>query len=331
MVEAADTQMRSIGARVETLVHLIGEAQTANDHHHQEEAEGRSNLVSSVAGNYQSIVERLTDNSVQLQGMNLDLARNAHSILDSFSMLEGGVHKSLEDLRANAAAKEMEACAPTGETPQRTAYQYPTRLPVTDAHDLRVAFRDGRKRRIPQSPKHSAKKRAQRRDVLVDTEYSRPQSQQGEVTMADDDDVEGDRTMNTAVSSGLREIAVNVSAGLLKTATALPHNTNDSEHTEIDIEIDNSKSNDSIATAAAAAPTNAMTSSSFMLSRSAYGGKPSSGVSSSMMPPPAKRRRNTMDTKLTPQRRRRGQGSTPRPDGRENNAVPGYNLRQSRR
>ena len=339
MIEAANTQIGNIDARVETLADLAGEAQTANDEHYQAEADRRSNLVSSVAGNYQCVVERLTENSVQLQEVNLDLAKNAHSILDSFSMLEAGVHDPLEDLRAKTAAEEMEACAPTGQTPQRTAYQYPTRLPATDARDLRAAFRDGRKRRIPQSPKHSAKKRAHRRDFLVDTEYSRPQSQQGEVVMVDDDDVEGDRTMSTAASSSLREIAVNVSAGLLTTATSMPYKTNNNENNDIDVDIENSNSNDSIATAAAtstpslavaAAPTNGMTSSSSMLSRSTYGGKASSGVSSSMMPPPAKRRRNTMDTKLTPQPRR-GQGSTPRPDGRENSVVSGYNLRRSRR
>lgn len=61
------------------------------------------------------------------------------SLEESLKPLDSVLRQPLADLRSNIATTQFQEYQPTGATPRKVQYQYPTELPRTEAHDHLLA------------------------------------------------------------------------------------------------------------------------------------------------------------------------------------------------
>jgi kinesin family protein 11 len=67
------------------------------------------------------------------------MSAKTSTLQESLAPLDDVLRKPLTDLRENVSNTKMIEYEPTGETPQKVQYTYPTELPRTDAHESLLA------------------------------------------------------------------------------------------------------------------------------------------------------------------------------------------------
>lgn len=313
MVQVVEENLTDVLDRADDLHTLTGNARTLHHGNNTEATEQRRTLVESVADSYQRALKRIVENSTRARDLHSAMSNDVELLTSSIPTLEEDVHQPLERLRTDVTARCLEEYMPTGQTPRKTSYQFPTALPQTDSREnVLAAFKERGRLRTPRLQRRSSKKPPQQQQILANPDNA-------DAMIIDSDENEIDRSENNITSHSLREVDVNVSAGLMTTSTVTGTLAMDSTTTAAT----------ATATAAAAPPNSLSAGPSSSFSKSTYGGTTRAG-SGSMMPPPAKRRRMTTETRATPGP---DKGKTPvvKVEGRENSAMATYNMRSSRK
>lgn len=74
-----------------------------------------------------------------MRDLGSDISSRTSTLQASLPQLDANVRQPLAELRTNVAEAQLKEYVPTGETPQKVQYQYPTTLPRTDDHEKLVA------------------------------------------------------------------------------------------------------------------------------------------------------------------------------------------------
>lgn len=128
----AGEQVDGLDARMEALDDLVARAKADNAAHVEQHARAVmavSNTVetslASVGGHFKTSCDRVANLGDE---MDLDVA----DLRDGLDPLDAQVVQPLANLREHVAGSSLHEYQPTGETPQKVVYQYPTQLPRTD-------------------------------------------------------------------------------------------------------------------------------------------------------------------------------------------------------
>lgn len=207
-IHIVDAQKKDMATQMEALDEFVTRARSQNDHHHDAHIESLSGLSSNVEQSYNSIGASFTSTTSRINDFGNETKTRAEELKVSMEPLEQTVRQPLSDLRSDIQAVPITEYTPTGETPQKREYTYPTTLPRTQTHDsLLGTVRKGAKNspskssptKLPTSSpsKLSSPSKTRVYNDAVDTTFSSSESTSTEPLKPDG-------------GGGLREIDINV-------------------------------------------------------------------------------------------------------------------------
>ncbi|KAL8829421.1 MAG: hypothetical protein Q9170_006174 [Blastenia crenularia] len=197
-IRIVDAQMKDMATQMQALDDFVTRARSQNELHHTTHISSLEGLASTVNESYSSIGEHFTSTYNRVKDIGEDISEQSKALQDTLPPLNESIQQPLSDLRStitNAALKEY---TPTGETPQKIQYQFPTTLPRTEPHEklLNKLFHSyptsSSQAHPPSSPNKS----------LVYTDTPDPEAPPPSMSLSEDP---------IKSTSGLREIDLNVS------------------------------------------------------------------------------------------------------------------------
>lgn len=197
-VRIVDEQMAQMDTQLHSLDEIITRVRAQNGHHHAAHTASLAALASTVEASYSSIGDHFTDSFSRIQELNGDMNTQTESLLNTLPSLasDGDIQTSLRELREDIRDQQLTEYTPTGETPQKTQYSYPSTLPRTDDHEALIS-RLRAKSQLEGLAEYA--RSPMKRMVFADT----PQDE-------DDESSTQQRPMSSASSGGLRELDINV-------------------------------------------------------------------------------------------------------------------------
>jgi len=122
---------------------FVTRARSQNSEHHDQHAQSLQNLSSTVNASYSNIGTHFTSTYERVRGMGDEMSSQTASLQQALEPLEETLRQPLAGLRSNIERTALHEYQPTGETPQKAPYVYPTDLPRTDAHEILLSAMRG--------------------------------------------------------------------------------------------------------------------------------------------------------------------------------------------
>ncbi|KAL1960176.1 hypothetical protein VTO42DRAFT_8719 [Malbranchea cinnamomea] len=135
MVHVANAEMEDVAKQTETLRDLITKAQSKNDQFHNAHMEGLSTLATDARKSSSTAQGHLDDFVGRVDVFQRDLIVQTETLGESTTVLQHNVRRPLSELQTNVRNRPFQEYKPTGVTPKKRAYKYPTVLPRTEEHD----------------------------------------------------------------------------------------------------------------------------------------------------------------------------------------------------
>ncbi|KAI0456316.1 P-loop containing nucleoside triphosphate hydrolase protein [Xylaria acuta] len=138
-VRVVDEQMRDLDEQMTSLDDFVARARSQNAQHDDQHAESLRDLSSTVEDSYENIADhfRTTCSRVEELGSEMDI--DVKTVEKALEPLLVNVCQPLADLREDISNTVIQEYQPTGDTPQKLAYEYPTELPRTQTHASLIA------------------------------------------------------------------------------------------------------------------------------------------------------------------------------------------------
>lgn len=196
---------------------FVTRARTENEGHHCRHTESMTKLSATVGESFSNISSHYKDTFSRVETLRNDMETDVKQLQGDLEPLDDNLCQPLGRLRQDISKTDLREYEPTGETPEKIKYQYPTQLPRTAPHDALLAgMRDSPILQSPSKPTATPGKRTPAPQVFNDfndTERARSPSRP---TSSDS----GQMARNQ-LSSSLREMNANMTtSALLFDATA---------------------------------------------------------------------------------------------------------------
>jgi kinesin family protein 11 len=131
--------MKDISRQMQALDDFVTRARSQNAQHHDSHTKSLEGLSGTVISSYSNIGSHFTSTYERVRDLGDDMSMKATSLQESLTPLESILRQPLAELRSNISSTLLQEYQPTGETPQKIQYQYPTNLPRTEAHATLLA------------------------------------------------------------------------------------------------------------------------------------------------------------------------------------------------
>jgi kinesin family protein 11 len=118
---------------------FVTRARSQNAQHHDSHAQSLQNLSSTVKSSYSNIGAHFTSTYERVRDLGDEMSTKTATLQESLEPLESVLRQPLSTLRDNITSTQLQDYQPTGETPQKVQYTYPTSLPRTEAHETLLA------------------------------------------------------------------------------------------------------------------------------------------------------------------------------------------------
>ncbi|GAD96318.1 kinesin family protein [Paecilomyces variotii No. 5] len=138
-VRIVDAQMKDVAVQMEALDDFVTKARSQNGQYHEMHLDNLESLSANVRESYSSLHEHFTGFGDRARGFQDDINRHKDTVEESVVPLSDGVRQPLAELRTNIQNAPMTEYAVTGETPQKSHYDYPSKLPRTESHETLLA------------------------------------------------------------------------------------------------------------------------------------------------------------------------------------------------
>ncbi|KAM0556744.1 hypothetical protein ACHAPJ_005803 [Fusarium lateritium] len=159
-VRVVDEQIKDLDVQMEALDDFVTRAKSENSHHHEtqnQSIQALSNTVEESFGNISSHFKSTFDRVKNLgEEMELDLG----DLQEGLEPLNDQLCQPLANLREDISGAALHEYQPTGETPAKVQYHYPTDLPRTEAHDLIIS-------RVDEPPTPSKERDSNDKDATI--------------------------------------------------------------------------------------------------------------------------------------------------------------------
>lgn len=136
-ISIVDKQMLHLDTELSSLDEIVTRVRSQNDSHHDAHTASLAQLCANVQESYTSIGDHISNSYSRTQSLSTDMDARASALAESFPELgtEGEIRSLLASLRTETQDSTISEYQPTGQTPARTAYNYPTTLPRTETHE----------------------------------------------------------------------------------------------------------------------------------------------------------------------------------------------------
>lgn len=208
-VRVVDEQMKDLEVQMTDLDDFVTRARSENAEHHARHTESMAQLSNTAGTSFSNISSHYKDTFSRVQNLGADMESKVGQLQEDLGPLDDGLCQPLSKLRQDIATTDLREYEPTGETPEKVQYQYPTQLPRTASYDALIAgMRDGHDTQTPSRPTTSPFKRTPAPQVFNDFDDSERARSPTRPTSSDS------ATLNP-LSSSLREMNANLTTSSL--------------------------------------------------------------------------------------------------------------------
>ncbi|KAB8290374.1 hypothetical protein EYC80_010807 [Monilinia laxa] len=134
-VRIVDDQMKDISTQMQALDDFVTRARAQNAEHHDLHAQSLQGLSTTVKSSYDNIGTHFASTYGRVKDLGDEMTSKTQALVENLAPLDDNLRQPLADLRTNISKTAIQEYEPTGETPQKVQYQYPTHLPRTEAHE----------------------------------------------------------------------------------------------------------------------------------------------------------------------------------------------------
>lgn len=126
-----DERAEDLDAQMEALDDFVGRARSENASHHETHSQSVQALSNTVEQSFGNISAHFKATFDRVKNLGEDMELDAADMQDGLGPLDMHVCQPLANLREAVTSTSLHEYQPTGETPQKTLYTYPTKLPRT--------------------------------------------------------------------------------------------------------------------------------------------------------------------------------------------------------
>ncbi|KAK2767724.1 kinesin motor protein cin8 [Arachnomyces sp. PD_36] len=142
-VRIVEDQVKDMGEQMQALDGFVTRARTQNGRDHDSHLDSLHNLTNNASQSYTNIRDRFSLLSDQIRQFQAEASDMSDDIRESVLPLTEDVRRPLEELRNCIEQAPMKEYTPTGQTPEKTHYDYPMTLPQTQKHETLLARMKG--------------------------------------------------------------------------------------------------------------------------------------------------------------------------------------------
>ncbi|KAI1487979.1 P-loop containing nucleoside triphosphate hydrolase protein [Biscogniauxia mediterranea] len=142
-IRVVDEQMKDLDEQMTSLDDFVTRAKSQNAQHHNQHSGSLVNLSSTVEESYEKIGDHFKTTCSRVEELGTEMDTDIRITRDALEPLSKNVCQPLANLRQDISNTALQEYKPTGETPQKMAYQYPTELPRTEAREALIAQFNG--------------------------------------------------------------------------------------------------------------------------------------------------------------------------------------------
>lgn len=217
-VRIVDAQMKDMAVQMQALDDFVTRARSQNERHHETHVRSLEGMASTIRQSYTSMGDHFESTYSRVRDLGADMADRSTALQNALSPLNSTLCQPLSDLRANITNAPLREYTPTGETPSKATYTYPTTLPRTEAHNTLLA-------KLAKGPRPTSSLSA---DVSMSPTLPSPTKSiiytdaAAAAPAAADDIVLIQPIDQTHHNPGLREVHININAALPALRTSDP-------------------------------------------------------------------------------------------------------------
>ena len=197
-IRIVDAQMKDMASQMQALDDFVTRARKQNERHHTTHVDSLQGLASTVRQSYSSIGDHFVSTYDRVRHIGEDISTQSAALQASLPPLTSTTQQRLANLRSDITGAPLKEYSPTGETPRKTQYQYPTLLPRTESHDKLLGKKTTA---LPASPRRSPGKSVVYTDIPATGGELSPSS------------ISPSKESNP---NSLREVSLNVNASLVR-------------------------------------------------------------------------------------------------------------------
>lgn len=217
--------MKDMAVQMQALDDFVTRARSQNERHHKTHVRSLQGMASTVRQSYTSMDDHFISTSSRVRDLGDDMADRNKSLQNTLPPLNTSVCQPLSELRANITNVPLKEYVPTGETPSKVVYTYPTTLPRTEAHEKLLTKLSKVSHATPSSPADisstppSPSKSIIYTDAAPVDEIALLQSSDSEPKPTN---ISGAHAHPGGSTTGLREVHININAALPALRTSDP-------------------------------------------------------------------------------------------------------------
>ncbi|KAL8703843.1 MAG: hypothetical protein Q9201_002993 [Fulgogasparrea decipioides] len=211
-IRIVNAQMKDMATQMQVLDDFIIRARSQNERHHSTHVSSLQNLASTVNDSYSSIGDHFVSTYDRVKDIGNGISEHSKALQNTIPPLAENVQQPLATLRSAITDAPLKEYTPTGATPQKQQYRFPTTLPRTEPHEkLLTKLFPPNAMSVPTMPPPSPTK------SIIYTDQPSPSDRQPTL------EEEPIRTAaSTATSTGLREIDLNTLSSNIQTRHSDP-------------------------------------------------------------------------------------------------------------
>lgn len=134
-----DEQMRDLDMQMTELDDFVTRARSENAGHHAQHTISVANLSDTVDSSFSNISSHYKGTFDRVHDLGEKMGTEIENLHEDLQPLDDSLCQPLSKLREDISSTALREYEPTGETPKRVQYHYPTELPRTAAHDVVIA------------------------------------------------------------------------------------------------------------------------------------------------------------------------------------------------
>lgn len=135
----AEEQVGDLDVQMEALDDFVNRAKTENANHHESHSQSAQALSNAVEQSFGNISAHFKTSFERVKNLGEGMELDTNDLRDGLEPLDSQLCQPLANLRDGIASTALQEYQPTGDTPQKSSYQYPTKLPRTDDHDIIIS------------------------------------------------------------------------------------------------------------------------------------------------------------------------------------------------
>lgn len=131
-VRVVDEQVEDLGSKMLALDDFVAHARTENTTHHESHGQSVQALSNTVEQSFSNILSHFKSTFDRVKNVGEEMELDTNDMREALEPLDSQLCQPLTNLREGISTTTLQEYQPTGDTPQKAVYQYPTVLPRTN-------------------------------------------------------------------------------------------------------------------------------------------------------------------------------------------------------